>query len=315
LLLAIRKKDGTVAWKTELVKSTQAGPRTAHSTPVVWNGQIVLNRPGELSAYSPQDGARLWWFPTESQGTSSPTAGNGVLYVNAPGMGTDTYTLVKLPPFSDALQRYDRDKDGKLNATEAPANDLFFMKRGGIPDEVTGAHFTVKSFFRMIDTNQDGFVDEAEYNAIHGMMTSNTPAAAGILSIRPAGQGALAPGALQWSEPRGAPEVTTPLEYRGRVYAVNAGGIVSCMDAKTGKLIYRGRVNAPGAYYASPVAGGGKLFVASADGVVTVLGGGQTLEILANNDLSEPVYGTPALVESTIYIRSSRSLWAFGGGQ
>src|SRR6266567_6642609 len=34
-LLAIRKKDGKVAWKTDLVKSNQVGPKTAHSTPVV----------------------------------------------------------------------------------------------------------------------------------------------------------------------------------------------------------------------------------------------------------------------------------------
>ena len=96
---------------------------------------------------------------------------------------------------------------------------------------------------------------------------------------------------------------------------VTAGGIVTCVDAKTGKVIYRGRVNAPGAYFASPVAAGGKVFVASADGVVTVLVGGETLEVLSNNDLGEPVYGTPALVGPVIYVRSSHHLWAFGGGQ
>lgn len=311
-LLAIRKKDGTVAWKTELVKSTRVGPRTAHSTPVIWNDQIVLNRPGEVGAYSPQDGSRLWWFPTASQGTSSPTAGNGALYVNAPGMGADTYTLAKLPPFSYAIEKYDRNKDGKLSEAEAPANDLYFMKRAGVPDDVPGAHFTIKSFFRRLDSNKDGFVDEAEYNAAGRMLTADTSSAAGILSIRPAGRGALTSAALQWSEPRGAPEVSTPLEYRGRVYVVNAGGIVSCIEAKSGNVIYRGRVNAAGSYFASPVAAGGKVFVTSADGVVTVLGSGEKLEILSSNDLAEPVYGTPALVESAIYIRSVGHLWAFG---
>ena len=96
---------------------------------------------------------------------------------------------------------------------------------------------------------------------------------------------------------------------------VTAGGIVTCVNAKTGKLIYRGRVNAAGAYFASPVAAGGKIFVASAEGVVTVLGGGETLEVLANNDLGEPVYGTPALVGQAIYIRSSQHLWAFSAKQ
>jgi hypothetical protein len=57
------------------------------------------------------------------------------------------------------------------------------------------------------------------------------------------------------------------------------------------------------------------VFVASAEGVVTVLGGGETLEVLANNDLGEPVYGTPALAGPAIYVRSSQHLWAFGDRQ
>jgi len=40
--------------------------------------------------------------------------------------------------------------------------------------------------------------------------------------------------------------LTAPLEYHGRVYMITAGGIVTCVDAKTGKVIYRGRVDAPG---------------------------------------------------------------------
>jgi outer membrane protein assembly factor BamB len=55
--------------------------------------------------------------------------------------------------------------------------------------------------------------------------------------------------------------------------------------------------------------------VASAEGVVTVLAGGETLEVLANNDLGEPVYGTPALVGPAIYVRSTQHLWAFGARQ
>src|SRR5260221_10097774 len=308
-LLAIRKKDGKPAWKADLVKSNQVGPKTAHSTPVVWKDQIVLNRPGEVSAYAPKDGKRLWWFPTASFGTSTLSAGDEVLYVNAFNMATDPAGVVKLPPFSYALEKYDSDKDGKLSAAEAPANDLFFRKRVGVPDNVPGAHFNIKLFFRFIDSNKDGFVDEAEYNAVSQFGVSGAPpVATGLLSIRPTGEGALPATALQWSEPRSVPEVTAPLEYRGRVYMVTAGGIVTCVDSKTGKVIYRGRVNAPGAYFASPVAAGGKVFVASAEGVVTVLGGGETLEILANNHLGEPVYRTPAPVGSAISIRSSAAL-------
>ena len=46
--------------------------------------------------------------------------------------------------------------------------------------------------------------------------------------------------------------------------------------------------------------------------MVTVLGGGDSLQVLANNDLGEAVFGTSAIVGSTIYVRSERHLWAFG---
>lgn len=311
--LAVSKKDGKVAWKVELPKSSQPGPKTSHSTAVRFGDQVVLNRPGEVSGYSPSDGKRLWWMPVASPGTSTPSPGDGVLYVTAYNMGADPAGAVTLPPYADALAKYDADKNGKLSATEAPANDLYFRRRAGMPDNIPGAHFTIKLFFRFIDRNQDGFVDEAEYAGVGNFFArGGSGPAHGLLAIRPSGVGEQT-GALAWAEPRSVPEVSTPLEYRGRVYMVTAGGIFTCVDAKSGKLIYRGRANAPGAYYASPVAAGGKIFVASAEGVVTVLGGGTELEVLANNDLGEPVTGTPAPAGSALYVRSARHLWAFGG--
>jgi hypothetical protein len=60
------------------------------------------------------------------------------------------------------------------------------------------------------------------------------------------------------------------------------------------------------------VAAGGKIFVASGEGIVSVLAEGTELTVLANNDLGEPVYGTPALIGGRVYVRSVGHLWAFG---
>ena len=127
LMIAIQKKDGKLAWKSDLVKSTQGGPKTAHSTPVIWKDQIVLNRPGELSAYAIKDGKRLWWFPTASFGTSTISSGGDVLYVNAFNMAADPEGAAQLPPFSYALEKYDTDKDGKLSAAEGRRPTIFIF--------------------------------------------------------------------------------------------------------------------------------------------------------------------------------------------
>ncbi len=314
MIVAVSKKDGKEAWRTEMPVRDSPGPRTSHSTPVVWKDRIVMNRNGEVAAYSVTGGRRLWWVETATSGTSTPSELNGTLYVTAFSMGADPAGAVKLPPFPEALAKYDADKDGKLSEPEAPARDLYFLRRAGMPDTIDGAHFTIKLFFRGIDRNKDGFVDEGEYDAVgqRGSRLGASTRPSGLLALRLSGEGDASPDALLWSEKRSVPEVSAPLAWRGRVYMVTAGGILTCADAATGKVIYRGRVNAPGPYFASPIAAGGKLFVASADGVVSVVAGGETLEVLANNDLGEPVYGTPAPVGSTLYVRSAHHLWAFG---
>ena len=185
-----------------------------------------------------------------------------------------------------------------------------------MPDGIPGAHFTMKRAFALglAEYDEDGFVDEAGYDQLVTTLKElGTPASSiGLLAIHPGANGGPTDAAVKWTYERNVPEVPAPVSYRGRVYMIISGGIVSCVDAESGEAVYRGRVNARGAYYASPVAAGGKIFVASAEGVVTVLGTGDSLDVLANNDLGDPIYGTPAPVGSALYVRSVNHLWAFG---
>ncbi len=108
------------------------------------------------------------------------------------------------------------------------------------------------------------------------------------------------------------PGVPSPLYYNGRLYTFQNGGIVFCRVAKTGKLVYSGRLGALGYYYSSPVAADNKVYIASADGVVVVLDGGEELKILATNQLDGAILATPAIVEGNIYVRTESHLYAFG---
>ena len=81
--------------------------------------------------------------------------------------------------------------------------------------------------------------------------------------------------------------------------------------AADGKVVFQGRVGKAGGYYASPVASGGKVYVASDYGVVTVLEAGDELKVLAHNELPEAVLATPAIVEETLFVRTTKQLFAF----
>ncbi len=104
----------------------------------------------------------------------------------------------------------------------------------------------------------------------------------------------------------------SPLYYRDRIYVVRDGGLASCLDAKTGRLLYRERLRAEGAYFASPVAGDGKVYFSSKNGVVVVVEAGDKFKVLARNELSEPISATPALVDNKLYVRTENHLYAFG---
>jgi outer membrane protein assembly factor BamB len=115
-----------------------------------------------------------------------------------------------------------------------------------------------------------------------------------------------------WKDPRAVPEVPVPLVYQGRVYTVTNGGTVSVFEKASGKLVYRSRLGAGGLYYASPVAAGGHVYFASGEGVVTVIRAGDMLEAVAHNDFGEPIFATPAIVDTKIYVRTTMHLYAFG---
>jgi outer membrane protein assembly factor BamB len=137
--------------------------------------------------------------------------------------------------------------------------------------------------------------------------------AARIVAVRPGGTGEVSETNIAWSERKGVPGVPSPLYYNDRLYTFQNGGIVHSRVAKTGELLYAGRLGAPGYYYSSPVAADKKIYIASADGVVVVLDAGDELKILARNTLDSGILATPAVIGGNLYVRTDRYLYAFGG--
>ncbi len=134
----------------------------------------------------------------------------------------------------------------------------------------------------------------------------------GVLAVRVGGKGDVTKSHVAWIESRGVPEVPSPLLYKDRLYFVKNGGIVISREAATGKTVFQGRLGAPGGYYASPVAAGGRIYAASDQGTVVVFEAKDTLQVLARNTLPEPIMATPAIVDGKLYVRTLTHLYAFG---
>jgi outer membrane protein assembly factor BamB len=136
----------------------------------------------------------------------------------------------------------------------------------------------------------------------------------GAVSIRPgAARGKLDTGAaVAWRFQKNLPFIPAPLVYRDVYYMVRTGGVVTSLDAATGRLLKEGRSrDALGEYYASPVAADGKIFLASEEGKVSVLKAAGEWEVLSVNDLGEEIHATPALSDGRIYVRTRGALYCF----
>src|SRR5262249_56675072 len=86
-------------------------------------------------------------------------------------------------------------------------------------------------------------------------------------------------------------------------------GVLTCMEVRTGKVLYESRVPVPASFKASPVAFDGKILLTSEDGDTFVIAAGPKFEVLGTNSLGEPVFASPAISRGRIYIRGGKNLY------
>ena len=145
-----------------------------------------------------------------------------------------------------------------------------------------------------------------------GLLISASGRNGPTMGIRPGGRGDVTETNVVWRNPRGGPHVPSPLYHDGRVYIVNDTGIATCLDAADGHVIWQHRLR--GRFSMSPIEAEGRILVTSEEGRSTIFQAGDSFQVLAENDLDEPVLATPALLAGRLYFRSAHHLWCVGGG-
>lgn len=134
------------------------------------------------------------------------------------------------------------------------------------------------------------------------------------LALRTGGNGDITGSKqLAWSYNKGTAYVPSPIAYGEYVYLMTGNGTITCLEAKSGKMIYEGaRVPKSTMFMASPVAFEGKLLLTSEEGDTFILRAGEKHEVLGTNSLGEPVYASPAIADGRIFIRGEQHLYAIG---
>ncbi len=113
-----------------------------------------------------------------------------------------------------------------------------------------------------------------------------------------------------WTSPPGGPYTPTPLAYGERIYFPRNTGVLTVLSIASGEVLHQSRLG--GNFSASPVASDGRIYLASEEGVVTVVTAEAEPEVLARNDLGEPIMASPAIARGTLFVRTAGRLLAIG---
>ena len=118
-------------------------------------------------------------------------------------------------------------------------------------------------------------------------------------------------GTPVWSYEKGTAYVPSPILYGDYLYITSDRGLLTCLDARTGKLIYEGkRVPKPATFSASPVAFDNRIFLTSEEGETFIIQAGPEHAVLGSNTLDEAAHASPAIANGRLYIRTASHLWA-----
>lgn len=283
----------------------------SYSHPVVHEGpggaEVILAGTGKLIGYDLATGRRKWVARVLLRNIkTTPVCLDGVVYVSLQSKGIADQWIASID------QAVTGNRDGQVTKAELQA----FVGAMPVPEA-----FFKKTFDRG-DVNGDGALSGRELdlaflpegNEAGARFDSKQPAEEYVLAVRAGGEGDVTDTHLLWKHStKHTDHIVSPLVSGGRMLLVKCGGIATCFETARGELLWGPkRIENGGDYFASPVAGDGKIYVAGDNGTLVVLEDGPELNVLARNDMGAPILATPAIADGRLFIRTRERLICVG---
>ncbi len=270
--------EGKGLWSLKLpIRKTRMGWGTAAS-PVAHDGQVFLVNDNEekstLTAYDGKTGKQLWQVERDEKSNW------GTPFLWQHDQGTEIVTA----------------GTGKIRSYDLKGKLLWEM--GGMSIISIPTPFSRHGLLYVTS----GYVADP----------FNRP----VYAIRPGARGDITLAGDQtsskdvaWSLRLAGPYHPTPLVYGDYLYVLYDRGMLSCFEAKTGKMVYERQRLGASAFTASPWAYNGKVFCLSEDGETIVVQAGKEFKVLGRNKLEEMSLATPALANGSLILRTQSHLY------
>src|SRR5262249_41083024 len=158
-------------------------------------------------------GRKLWWIRGMSwQPKSSPVIDGEMIYAHWWENGGESEQPSETPTFAEVLQRFDTNRDGALSREELASEPRY------------------QHGFRDLDLGGDGQIDERDWSFYRARRASRNA----LIAVRHGGRGDVTDSAIVWRMQKFLPNVPSPLLYRGVIYLIKDGGILTSVNPKTG---------------------------------------------------------------------------------
>jgi outer membrane protein assembly factor BamB len=331
-LVAINRKDGSIRWQRQVdagnrlfQKQNSASPSPITDGRYVW----IMTGNGKLTCFA-LDGKEVWKRDIQAEYgkfglnhgyASTPLLHRDRLYVQVlHGMLTDdpSYIFAVDKITGKTVWKMDRPTDARGESPDNYATPqmvkveakLQLVISGG--DYVTGHELdTGKELWRMGGFNPSN--NTANRTIASSLVIGEnifTPSMRGrpFVAFRAGGVGDITGKNQLWINNLGA-DVPTPTTDGKYIYILGDSGIMHCLEAVTGNIVYQGQRIENGTYSASPLLADGKIYCISEDGITTVVKAGPAFEILGKNKLESLTLASPVADDSQIFIRTADYLY------
>ncbi|MEW5978932.1 MAG: PQQ-binding-like beta-propeller repeat protein [Acidobacteriota bacterium] len=128
-----------------------------------------------------------------------------------------------------------------------------------------------------------------------------------LLAVRTGGRGVVTDTHVAWTLKRGVSNKPSILLVDDLIYMIGDAGIASCVEARTGEVLYQQRIG--GEYSASPLYADGKIWLFSQEGKTSVIAPGKTFQLLEENMLDEGFMASPAVAGNALFLRTRTHLY------
>ena len=277
----LKEATGEVIWSRRDINCDHF--RGAGASPIIWKDLLILSRDGAdtqyLTAVNKMTGETVW--KTDRSTDFKDLDKNG-----KPHRDGDLRKCYSTPIV------YSHEGEDRLFSPGAKAGFAYDLR--------TGKELWTITYVSHSSSSRTIFG--------HGMLYVNTGfGKPDLLAVRPGGSGDVSKSHVAWKMSRGAPKKPAPLLVGDHLVMIEDKGVVSRVNAKTGKLVWQERVG--GNHSASPILVDGRIYFFSEDGKTAVISAGDTFEKLAENKLPDGFMASPAVGGKSFYLRTKTALY------